>query len=449
VALRERFLHVLLTLTGQKVTVTLRSGAQYTGILHTATPFSHLPEAQRHKYVLKAVTVEQGSGDSAVKPGSTVLLDMKQVAQLHVKSCRLDALVSQKSSDAFTDTEISNATVASNATKDLERAHAAWTEAGDSVAPTVRGKPFNSRAAALAGSQTTTTTTTATSSGALKGSIAGWDQFKANEEMFNVKATFDETMYTTPLDHSQISESEKLKAEKLAREIESTVSTNIHLAEERGQITNQDYDEEDRYSGVLKADLVATDAKPLSSAETATKVKTTIPAPKLNYAKAAAATKAPAPLSIPDKKEKPEAPPSSKEQPIVSEPPKPKNEVTENKVPEPKEEIAENKLEEVPKEDDRPKAEETAAAAAASEKEEEKPKSKLNANAKEFSLNVNARSFTPGVPTSQGPPPPPPPPPPPLPHQYIDPNTGMPIPMMPHHGMQPGTFVIIVGRCID
>jgi PAB1-binding protein PBP1 len=36
------------------------------------------------------------------------------------------------------------------------------------------------------------------------GKVRGWDQFKVNEQMFDVKTSFDENLYTTRLDKSKI-----------------------------------------------------------------------------------------------------------------------------------------------------------------------------------------------------------------------------------------------------
>jgi hypothetical protein len=72
-----------------------------------------------------------------------------------------------------------------------------------------------------------------------------------------VKASFDENLYTTRLDVSNIDVSRRAEAERIAREIEGTSSTNMHIAEERNQAIATDYDEEDRYSGVLTKDLKA------------------------------------------------------------------------------------------------------------------------------------------------------------------------------------------------
>ena len=79
---------------------------------------------------------------------------------------------------------------------------------------------------------------------------AQWDQFAANKSMFGVDTSFDETMYTTSIDKSAggISEAE---AARIAREIQSSVSANVHMQEERGQRMTVDYDEEDLYGAVV------------------------------------------------------------------------------------------------------------------------------------------------------------------------------------------------------
>lgn len=449
-ALRERYLHLLLTLTGQKVTVTLQSGVQYTGVLHTATPFAHLPVNQRHKYVLKAVSVVTGE-DSTVKPGQTVLLDMEKVVQLHVKSCRLDALVSSSSSssgnhtattitpEAFTDMEISGgAGTAATRSKELVQAGTAWTSAGEI--------PVNSRAAKLAG------TNSNAGVGALKGSIAGWDQFKANEELFNVIGTYDETVYTTVLDHTQISAQARQRAELLAREIEGTASTNLHIAEERGQALNQDYDEEDRYSGVLKvpakpklnyaqAVVAKTDTVPpgfggeanetLAVDDTTTEepkpAKAGIKPAKVECKPGKVALKPAKVESNPAKEEfKPakgvSKPATEESKPVIEESKPTGKKIVETDTESKKEEVNTTENLVVVKADElaNPEPDESGE----DNKSAETSKSKLNASAKSFSFNINAKTFTPGV-TAQQPPPPPPPPP-----QYIDPVTGMPIPMM-------------------
>lgn len=84
---------------------------------------------------------------------------------------------------------------------------------------------------------------------------AGWDQFEVNQKLFGVQTSFDESIYTTPIDRSAPDfKQREARASKLAKEILDTSGnvTNIHLAEERGLVLGTDYDEEDRYGAVVR-----------------------------------------------------------------------------------------------------------------------------------------------------------------------------------------------------
>ncbi|KAF2072508.1 hypothetical protein CYY_006175 [Polysphondylium violaceum] len=84
-------------------------------------------------------------------------------------------------------------------------------------------------------------------------SKVAWDQFATNEKLFGVRTTYEEELYTTRLDReSDFYRSNEILAEKKAAEIEGEKSTNIHLLEERGYIEGADYDEEERYSSVVR-----------------------------------------------------------------------------------------------------------------------------------------------------------------------------------------------------
>lgn len=77
-----------------------------------------------------------------------------------------------------------------------------------------------------------------------------WDQFEANERLYGLKTDYDETFYTTAIDRSAPSYNQRAAAaEKIAREIETSSTTNAHIAEERGQAAEaaDGRDEEDRY----------------------------------------------------------------------------------------------------------------------------------------------------------------------------------------------------------
>jgi PAB1-binding protein PBP1 len=79
----------------------------------------------------------------------------------------------------------------------------------------------------------------------------GWDQFAANERLFGLKTDYDENIYTTSIDRSHPQYKQRMaEAERKAREIEGSVATNSHIAEERITdnlaIDNSGLDEEDK-----------------------------------------------------------------------------------------------------------------------------------------------------------------------------------------------------------
>ncbi|KAI0124840.1 LsmAD domain-containing protein [Xylariales sp. AK1849] len=93
------------------------------------------------------------------------------------------------------------------------------------------------------------------------GSTGNWDQFSANEKLFGLKTDYDENIYTTQIDknHPQYRE-RAAAAERKAREIERSVASTSHVAEERtmdysGSGNDRGEDEEDKYSGVKRQDF--------------------------------------------------------------------------------------------------------------------------------------------------------------------------------------------------
>lgn len=61
--------------------------------------------------------------------------------------------------------------------------------------------------------------------------IRGWDQFEVNKNLFGVKSTFDEELYTTKLDRGPQTRELEREALKIAREIEGEQTVDLHLAE--------------------------------------------------------------------------------------------------------------------------------------------------------------------------------------------------------------------------
>jgi hypothetical protein len=446
--LRERFLHLNLALVGQKVTITQTNGAVLEGILHTFTPFTGLSPEQKNKYVLKATKTVKRAPDGAtatatgtISEGATVILPADKVLYLQAKNINLtrpaasngsDGVGPMKSGALVTDTEISKGRAGGN--RDLVAAGSAWTTSAG-------GK---TRAEGLAGALDDKRKGFGTANNnpsGLSGSIGQWDQFKANQELFNVNASFDENLYTTELDKSQIDARKIAEAERIAREIENTTSSNLHVAEERGHAVETDYDEEDRYSGVLTKDgknrhedaVPSKDSK-LDGPKPGEKSTTAAAPKKMNYAAAAAkadaakkaappgftqkgAATAKTPESKPADNKAAKVTPNDKKETEAAEESKAENTKEVPKVPETKpagsasSEKAENKAEDDKKtEDDASKTERIEEKAGETKKEtgEEKAKTKLKLNpgAKAFTFNPGAKSFTPsfGGATSAAPP---------------------------------------------
>lgn len=400
--LRERFLHLQLSLLGHNVSVSLTDGAIIEGVLHTFTPFSHLPAEHRNKYVIKAAKITKGTAQGIEgSNGGTMIIPCEKVAQVYVKSLRLDH--GHGSQSFRTDTDISSGVAADE--KDLVMAGNLWTSSSSNGG----GADRNGRKG-MFGTMTGGTDD-------MRGNIGKWDQFQANESKFGVKATYDENLYTTSLDKSTVDKNKQREAERLAREIEGTATSNLHLAEERGQAVEGDYDEEDLYSGVLVTDssgkqkersklvlkkrstVKDEEAKKgdttASPSETTAKSADPVASSTQKKSWAAAVGNVGKDKPIPVKKE-----PESIE---VNEKKQDKDSTKVEKAPPKVEEESKKSIEETHTEkkdkpgDTKEESQE--------EKKPEKPKSTLNANAKSFTFNPSAKSFTPTfmTPTSTAP----------------------------------------------
>lgn len=79
-----------------------------------------------------------------------------------------------------------------------------------------------------------------------------WDQFKANEQLFGVVSTFksDLSQYTIPLDISKVPEQVRRRAERVASDIESSRGGFSVASEDAATCSEDDIDEEARWSAV-------------------------------------------------------------------------------------------------------------------------------------------------------------------------------------------------------
>ncbi|KAL7492033.1 hypothetical protein ACHAWT_001283 [Skeletonema menzelii] len=377
--LRERFLHLCISMIGQTVTLTQTNGLVLEGIFHTFAPFENQPKDVKNIYVIQAcrmVKPPTDASDGTFENGATVLVPAAKVASVHVKSMRLDAANAAEkgvaSDDMFqTDSQISGGKGGSDS---LVAAGSEWISAG-AGGDALEAPSSSSRGGSDAMNwRSKKSPASGGVSGNMDESIGAWDQFAANQEKFGVKTSFDENLYTTKLDRDKIDQAKLKHAERIAREIEGQATTNIHLAEERNQKLALDFDEEDLYSGVL-------DKSGKDKAAREEEARKKAAAPKMSWAAAAA-----------KKKDGDNAAPPAEEPKIAAV----TQDISELKVSseEKKTETQESKDADVKKADEDKKE----------EKEEDKPKTtKLNANAKEFTFNPGAKSFTPSAPPAPAP----------------------------------------------
>ena len=457
---RDRSLQLFLVLLGHRVICHLKSGVQLEGVLRTATPFASGGGKQSFVYLLKRTRVLTGDHPT-IKPGATVTVPMDQVVQLQIPQVKFSTLLDAKhSTTAGTPTATTSSTSNGFTTdgeisgrhfnhhsdgRSLQAAGSAWTTGGGGggiggLGSSTTGPPrLNKRAEALQGNSSASS-----SSGPLEGSIGTWDQFQANEKLFNVHASYDETMYTTPLDKSQLDSSKIKRAEQLAKEIEAAPSANVHLQQERNQSVLGDFDEEDLHSGVSrevvgKGGPAATETKKKEDATKTVENKGAVPNKdktptadgrggegSMNYAKAL--QQAPdadrptadsektkeeqeakkedtvkeekelsAKVEVQPKAEQEDLAPVAPVKPVVTEKVVPPTEV---EVESEAQRVVTDTANKTATQDDN-SGEVAAVTESGSEDNKsqtsDKPKtrSKLNANAKEFTLNINAKEFTP------------------------------------------------------
>ncbi|GJD02113.1 LsmAD domain-containing protein [Colletotrichum higginsianum] len=101
--------------------------------------------------------------------------------------------------------------------------------------------PYNKRESAMGGNERTLQPWVPDSGDGIDGSLekssssgGTWDQFAENERLFGLKTDYDENIYTTTIDKSHPQYRERMAAaDRKAREIERSLATTAHVAEER------------------------------------------------------------------------------------------------------------------------------------------------------------------------------------------------------------------------
>lgn len=235
-ACRDRYLEALLQLVGQTVVVERKDGTIVNGLFHCVGPSTNnFP----FNFVLKASSEKTSTGEKkSTSAYQTTIISASDVIQVKVPSV---VLGSRGAGGFATDTDISSGSAAHLMNRELKSVDGAWLASEYALGDLENDEEGTEQ----------------------------WDQFEANRKITGRLATFNEEDYTTKLDMSKVNlqapGAEEIAA-KLAAEIEGDASdaSNIHVAEERGQVVDtQGLDEEDLYSGVVRTTAKQETVKPV------------------------------------------------------------------------------------------------------------------------------------------------------------------------------------------
>ncbi|CAM9830872.1 unnamed protein product, partial [Ectocarpus sp. 6 AP-2014] len=235
-ACRDRWMNVTKTMMGERAEITTTSGCVYEGVFHVLTPGEDpRPGAKRGMYrvIMRAAKVQgatdqSNGGQSKIDSrGGTLMLSGEDIVSIAVKRFPMQHSA-QRPKGLGTDSDIGGRAGGGSqlgVERKLQAVDTSWVESSSNMSIPQSGG----------------------------GGAGKWDQFAANEKLFNVTSTFDENLYTTPLDTGSLSRAQMAHAERMAAEIEGKTSSNIHMREERNMLTEQDkaMGEEERFSGVL------------------------------------------------------------------------------------------------------------------------------------------------------------------------------------------------------
>ncbi|CAN8269365.1 unnamed protein product [Cochlearia groenlandica] len=234
---RDLLVYLTKSMIGHLVEVHLRNGSVYSGIFHDADVEKDHGIILKMAYLIKDGTPLRGHksrSDCFRKPPSkTLVIPADELVQVVAKDLCISsedtskAVQSEKPGELLIDSSIPKSYHV-----DMERKLERWVP--EENVPHVQnlGNVFDDP------------------------SKRGWDQFEANKLLFGVESTFDEELYTTKLEKSQLTRELREEAERIAREIEGEYTQDLHVAEERGlQHSDRfDIDEETKYSSVRRVD---------------------------------------------------------------------------------------------------------------------------------------------------------------------------------------------------
>eukprot|EP00981_Chlorochromonas_danica_P006848 scaffold1497_cov170-Ochromonas_danica.AAC.4 len=211
---RSAFRHRLHSLAGKEVEVDLVDGSRAVGVLHTTTLY---PGVRRRDVVLKAARVfgKGGELDNKVQPGSTLVLDFGNIVALSGQVTDASSL-RQRGADFETDANIrKHGDLSHLHGRELVTVSTTWLD--PETLTSLEGEAGGVSTGATTGGGVGGT-------GAVAGGSKDWDQFETNRRLFNVSTTFDENLYTKRIDHNSVTAEQLARAERLAREIETSAT---------------------------------------------------------------------------------------------------------------------------------------------------------------------------------------------------------------------------------
>ncbi|KAG6727615.1 hypothetical protein I3842_02G134200 [Carya illinoinensis] len=230
----DRMEYVTTCLIGHHVEVQVKDGSIYTGIFHTRNSEKDFGVILKMARMKKdgSLRGQKATTESVSKaPSETFIIPAKELVQVSAKGVSvtsdesLHEVQHEKQQEILLDSSISQSRHV-----EVGRELAPWVP--DEDAPqcpeleNIFDGPWN----------------------------RGWDQFETNEQLFGVRSTFDEELYTTKLERGPKMEALEKKASRIAREIEGEDTQDLHSAEERGISFPEDIevDEEARFSAVYR-----------------------------------------------------------------------------------------------------------------------------------------------------------------------------------------------------
>ncbi|KAG0196421.1 hypothetical protein BGX28_010177 [Mortierella sp. GBA30] len=227
--MHDRMLFLLSNMIGMAVEITVKNGSKYEGLFHTAFTEGELGIVIR---LAKAISGKDKKENAPLISQMIVLAkDCVAIHVIGVDFVPYERLTSERSErEGFkTDTDISRSGDIKE--RDLKKwapeEHIALSGIEDDLGDMHRS------------------------------GNTSWDQFAANERLFGVRTDFNEDLYTTKLDRTGADfKAREQQAIQIANEIQQTVSSNVHMREERGlAVDDSGLDEEDLYGAVVRDPL--------------------------------------------------------------------------------------------------------------------------------------------------------------------------------------------------